>query len=120
MTRSASNAPRQFDVEVTGALSAEERQYAVEKITSLVTYAHQPLRHAHLTIRTSGNPAVTQRVNVSVSLDIDGRALTAKAVGATLREAVDTVRHRLYGQLARSRRFPARAYAWVSRPAHRG
>jgi len=120
MTRSAPHAPQPLDIEVTGALSAEERQYAAEKIASLATYAHKPLRHAHLTIGTSRNPAVAQRVSASASLDVDGRTLTAKAVGTTPREAVDTVRHRLYVQLGRRQRFPARAYAWVSRPMHRG
>jgi ribosome-associated translation inhibitor RaiA len=119
MTRSVSNAPQELDVEVTGALSSEERRYATEKIASLATYTHKPLRHAHLTVGTSRNPAVAQRVSVSVSLDVDGRALTAKAVGASPREAVDTVRHRLYMQLSRGRNFPVRAYAWVSRPMHR-
>src|SRR6266699_3753394 len=44
MPRSAFDAPQQLDIEVTGHLSAEERQYAAEKIAALATYAHKPLR----------------------------------------------------------------------------
>jgi ribosome-associated translation inhibitor RaiA len=119
--------PRQlesFPVDVTGASSQADRQYAVEKIQPLAQYAERPVGRAHVTLgraddRTPARRARTARVQATASLDVDGHPVNAKATGATVQEAVDRLRQRLYAQLAWRKRPLRAAYAWVSRPPRR-
>jgi ribosomal subunit interface protein len=126
MTEEASQAvePPQADVEVTGPVSAQERQHIEERIASLVAHTHRPLKHAHVTVAATHNPSAKPHVSVSARLDLDGLALTAHAAGETVAEAVDEAHRRLERQLSRERdrgreRTVRRAYAWVSRAVRR-
>jgi ribosome-associated translation inhibitor RaiA len=92
-------------VEVTGIGSPQERRYAVEKVRSLATYAHRPVRRAHVTIATTNDPAPGRRVRIAANLDVDGRVVHAEAVGGDVRACVDALRQRLYTKLSRRRGF---------------
>lgn len=115
-----------FPVEVTGAASQADRRYAAEKVRSLAQYAERPVRRAHVTLSKADDRSSVRRahtrtapVQAAASLDVDGRAVNAKATGATVHEAVDRLRQRLYAQLAWRKRPLRAAYAWVSRPLRR-
>lgn len=120
MVRVPQQVRQSFPVEVTGAASQAERQYAVEKIQSLAQYAGRPVRRAHVTLskaddRTPTRSISAPRTQAAASVDVDGHHVIAKATGATAREAVDRARQRLYAQLAWRKRPLRAAYAWVSR-----
>jgi hypothetical protein len=113
-----------FPVEVTGAPSRYDQEYAVRKIRMLGQYAGRPVRRAHVTFaeadhRTHAVRAGAPRIRATASLDVDGRPVHAQATGATAREAADRLRQRLYAQLAWPKRPLRAAYAWVSPPPRR-
>jgi ribosome-associated translation inhibitor RaiA len=86
-----------LQVEVVGTTEPEERAYAVAKMESLTQYA--PIRRAHVVVGETSHDrgAVCVRVNVSG----DHVLAHGDAEGATVAEAVDLVRQRLYRQLTR-------------------
>ena len=113
-----------FPVEVTGAASRQDRQYAVDKVRSLAPYAAHQVQRAHVTLgkadaSRSWRPGRMPRVRAAATLDVNGRSVHARASGGTAREAVDRLRRRLYAQLAWRRRSLRAGYAWVSRPRRR-
>ena len=113
-----------FPVEVTGAASRQDRQYAVDKIRSLAPYPARQVQRAHITLgkadgSRSWKPGRMPRVRAAATLDVDGRSVHAQTSGGTAREAVDRLRRRLYAQLAWRRRSIRAGYAWVSRPRRR-
>ena len=108
-----------FPVEVTGASSRHDRQYAVDKIHSLAPYAARRVQRAHVTLGKADGSRAEARVRAAAALDLDGRSVYAQASGGTVHEAVDRLRRRLYAQLAWRRRSIRAGYAWVSRPRRR-
>jgi ribosome-associated translation inhibitor RaiA len=103
-------------IEVTGPHTPEERHYAVEKFHALAAYAHRPLRRVHVTVVFSGNPGALHPVSLSVTVDLDGQCVHARAAGESMYECIDTVRQRLYGKLVRQR---ARRAGERATPPHR-
>lgn len=99
------------EVEVMGVPSAEERTYAVEKISTLNRFA--PVRSARIRIAPVGDRTDPQRVEVRVNLTGDRLFVHADAQGGTLHEAIDLVRARLYRLLTHERRRPRHATSRV-------
>ena len=118
MAHTAQQVRTPFPVDVTGAASQADREYAIEKIQPLAEYADRPVRRAHVTLGKAGGRRAP-RVQAAASLDVDGHYVNAKATGVCAREAVDRLRQRLYAQLAWHKRPIRSAYAWVSRPLRR-
>ena len=106
-------------VDVVGPLSAGERRYTVDKLRSLAQYS--PVHSARVTVRSSNYPSVEERFRVGATIAVHRRGiLHADAAGEDLREAVDLACRRLASQLThRHHPLRARAYAWISGPAHR-
>ena len=93
-------------VEVVGAPSTDERDYAVEKIASLTRYA--PIRSARVALHVAGDPDAPQLAEARVNLSGDGLFVHADAHGESAAAAIDLVRQRLYRLLTHERRRPRR------------
>ena len=91
-------------VQVTGASSDTDQQYAAEKIRSLATHTHRPLCSAQVVIEHAGNPAASWRVKASGNVNLGGVHLHASGTGSNYREAVDRLHARLHVELSRGRR----------------
>ena len=102
MSRTVENPHAAVAVEVVGAPSAEEREYAVEKISALAQYA--PIRTARVVLQTVGDPFDPQGAQARVNLNGDRLFVHADAHGGSAHEAVDLVRARLYQALTHQRR----------------
>ena len=103
MSRVSSQAAESILVEMTGPFTREERHYAVEKFHALAAYAHRPLRRVHVTVVVSGNPGAVHPVELSATIDLDGRPVQSHAAGDSVRECVDLARQQLYNRLIRQR-----------------
>jgi ribosome-associated translation inhibitor RaiA len=107
MSRTVENPPAAPAVEVVGAPSPEEREYAVEKIGSLNRYA--PIRSARVAMHMVGGPLDPQWAEARVNLNGDRLSVHADARGSSMHEAVNVVRQRLYQMLTHQRRRPHHA-----------
>ena len=100
-------------VDVVGPLGAEEREYAIEKIRALGRFA--PVRAARVTVAVFGDPFAPQWVEVRVNLSGDRLLVHAEGAGATVHDALDVVRHKLYQALSHRDRRPRHAKPWWRR-----
>jgi ribosome-associated translation inhibitor RaiA len=107
MSRTVENPPAAPAVEVVGAPSSEEREYAVEKIGSLSRYA--PIRSARVAMQMVGDPLDPQWAEARVNLNGDRLFVHAGARGSSMHEAVNVVRQRLYQMLTHQRHRSHRA-----------
>jgi ribosome-associated translation inhibitor RaiA len=107
MSQTVENPSAAVSVQFVGATSAEEREYAVEQIDSLIRCA--PIHTARVAISRVGDPADPRRVEVRVNLRGDRLFAHAGAHGSTAREALDLVRRRLYRLLTHERHLPRHA-----------
>ena len=107
MSRTVENPPAAPAVEVVGAPSPEEREYAVEKIGSLNRYA--PIRSARVAMQMVGDPLDPQWAEARVNLNGDRLFVHAGARGSSMHEAVNVVRQRLYQMLTHQRHRSHRA-----------
>ena len=103
MSRNPAQAAESILVELTGPFTREERHYAVEKFHALAAYAHRPLRRVHVTVVVSGNPGAVHPVQLSATIDLDGRLVQSHAAGDSVRECIDLARQLLYNRLIRQR-----------------
>jgi ribosome-associated translation inhibitor RaiA len=107
MPQSIENPSTAVSVEFVGTTSAEEREYAVEKIDSLARYA--PIRTARVVILKDGDPFDARWVEARVNVRGDRLFVHASARGATTNEALDLIRQRLYQLLTHERHRPQHA-----------
>jgi ribosome-associated translation inhibitor RaiA len=107
MSGTISSATHLVRVDVVGPLGAEEREYAIEKIGSLERSA--PVRAARVTVAVFGDPFAPQWVEVRATLSGDRLLVHADAAGATVHEALDGVRQKLYQALSHRARGPRHA-----------
>jgi ribosome-associated translation inhibitor RaiA len=101
MSKTVENPPVAVPVEFVGATSAEEREYAMEKIDSLAQYA--PIRTARVVILRDGDRSDARWIEARVNVRGDRLFVHASARGTTTNEALDLVRQRLYQLLTHQR-----------------
>jgi ribosome-associated translation inhibitor RaiA len=94
-------------VEFVGESSAEEREYAVQRIDSLTRYA--PILAARVVIARDDDPFNPRWVEARVNLRGDRLFVHAGERASTTREALDLVRQRLYRLLTHERHHPRHA-----------
>ena len=87
-----------------GAISPGARSEAMRMVGALVRFAHEPILHARVRLTRTGDPTHLRRVIAQVSLDVNGHALIAHAVGRSTRDALNLVRERMRHQFDRGAR----------------
>jgi ribosome-associated translation inhibitor RaiA len=101
MSKTVENPSVAVPVEFVGAATAEEREYALEKIDSLARYA--PIRTARVVILRDGDQFDARRIEARVNVRGDRLFVHASARGTTTNEVLDLVRQRLYQLLTHQR-----------------
>ena len=104
MSKTVENPSAAEAVEFVGTTSADEREYALEKIDSLARYA--PIRNARVVILRDGDQFDTRWVEARVNVRGDRLFVHASARGGTANEALDLVRQRLYQLLTHQHHHP--------------
>jgi hypothetical protein len=89
---------------IDGQIAAEAVQYAVTKVETALHHAPAEVLHVRLSLRQSVRPAASEPPQARVDVDLNGVYVGARAVGATIHEAVDRMQDRLRARLARSAR----------------
>ncbi|MFJ1569281.1 sigma 54 modulation/S30EA ribosomal C-terminal domain-containing protein [Streptomyces erythrochromogenes] len=131
MKRTAPQPPVDVQVETHGRVSAEDAEYAQDKVRAVFDEAPGPVLFARVRLTRFANPAMERPVTAQASLDVNGSLARAHVAGSSATEAVDLLRDRLAAVLARmaehweARRGrthpPGAAHEWRhgDEPAHR-
>jgi ribosome-associated translation inhibitor RaiA len=110
-----SMADESVPVEVTlrgnvGPLAGEN---ARGKVSKALAVAQGPVRHTHLVLEWRHDPALHRPAVATVSVDIDGTRLRARATGPTMQDAVDELEHRLRRQLVQLQERDRDRHRWT-------
>ncbi|WP_158894841.1 HPF/RaiA family ribosome-associated protein [Amycolatopsis anabasis] len=98
MAEASTDRPVDVQVQRGAGIPARAAEYAEGTLRTLAYHAPRPIRHATVTLmRMDGDQPIT----VHATLDIEGLPVRAHAVGDSIAEAVDLVREKLHGRLAR-------------------
>ncbi len=94
------------DVQVVeqGEFAEDVAEYARQKIAALTGYTSDPIVSARIRLVRHADPAMTDPVVVTASLELSGRTAHAHAAAASGRIAVDAVAHKLRRQLVEGSR----------------
>jgi ribosome-associated translation inhibitor RaiA len=89
------------DVQIVeqGEFAEDVAGYAREKIAALAGYTSDPIVAAQVRLVRHADPAMSEPVVVTASLELSGRTTHAHAAASSARIAVDAVAHRLRRQL---------------------
>jgi ribosome-associated translation inhibitor RaiA len=89
------------DVQVVeqGEFAEDVAEYARQKIAALTGYTSDPIVAAQVRLVRHADPAVTEPIVVTASLELSGRTTHAHASASSGRIAVDAVAHKLRRQL---------------------
>lgn len=105
-------------VHTQGEVSADEREYGLDKLREVVDQAPRRVLAARLDLVLAPDPARDRPAQAKARLDLDGRLVRAHVAAGTIREAVDLLDARIGAQLARVRdraaatRLRSRDDAW--------
>jgi ribosome-associated translation inhibitor RaiA len=94
----------QVQTETRGEVPEGAVSFAVQRITSLVRAASEPVLSARVELITAADPAVKRPASVQVSIDLNGRLVRAQAVGETMRVATEQACDRLRVRMQRAAR----------------
>lgn len=110
----------QLAVSSQGAVPVRAKEYAREKILSLVSLAPQPVLSGRIRIIRTPHRPDGNHVIVEAMLDVNGRPIRAQVAASGSQEAIDLVQDRLRRKLSRLGKHPARhgARARSHRPGY--
>jgi len=91
-------------VETHGRVPDGMRELAAAKASSLFRFASEPILSARVTLAVSADPALPRPAVAQATIDLNGRTIRARAVGETMRAAIDHMSARLRVRLDRSAR----------------
>jgi hypothetical protein len=70
-----------------------------KKLTTVARHAHEPVLSVRVELHRHSDPAVARPVAARMNVDVNGRQLTASAMGRTARDAVDLMVDRVVRQM---------------------
>jgi hypothetical protein len=94
----------QVQTETRGAVPDGAVTFAVQRVSSLLRVAPEPVLFARVKLTVAADPAVERPAIAQVNIDLNGRLIRAQAVGETMREAVHHACDRLRIRLERAAR----------------
>lgn len=94
----------QVQAETRGAVPEGAVRFAVDRVSSLLRMASEPVLFARVKLSMAADPAVQRPAVAEVNIDLNGRLIRAQAAGVTLRESVDRAGGRLRIRLERAAR----------------
>jgi ribosome-associated translation inhibitor RaiA len=101
MKRRATEPIADVEVVVRGPVPADAREYAEDKIATLTTYSRDPILHARVKLTGGENPGMSRAIVAQGNLDVNGRFVRAQVAARNATEAIDLLRDKLRGRLAR-------------------
>ena len=94
----------QIQTETRGAVPEGAASFAVQRITSLLHAASEPVLSARAELIMAADPAVERPATAKVNIDLNGRLVRAQATAETMREATQHACDRLRIRLERAAR----------------
>jgi ribosome-associated translation inhibitor RaiA len=94
----------QVQAETRGAVPDGAVSLAVQRISSLLRAASEPVVFARVKLTMAADPAVQQPAIAQINIDLNGRLIRAQAAGETIREAIEHACARLRIRLERAAR----------------
>ena len=94
----------QIQTETRGTVPEGAVSFAVQRITSLLGAASEPVLFARVELIMAADPAVERPAIARVNISLNGRLVRAQAAGVTMREAVEHACGRLRIRLERTAR----------------
>lgn len=90
-----------IQVSTDGAITEDERTYALRKLEKVLDDLERPVLHAQLRLYRAADPARERPVLARATVDVDGEPVRAHVAGQTAQEAVDLLEARLRDRLDR-------------------
>jgi hypothetical protein len=94
----------QVQAETRGAVPEGAASFAVNRVSSLLKMAPEPVLFARVKLTMAADPAVERPAVAQVSVDLNGRLVRAQAAGETMREATAHACDRLRIRIQRAAR----------------
>jgi hypothetical protein len=94
----------QVQAETRGAVPEGAVSFAVQRVSSLLKMAPEPVLFARVKLTMAADPAVERPAVAQVSVDLNGRLVRAQAAGETMREATGYACDRLRIRIRRAAR----------------
>ncbi|HUY44724.1 MAG TPA: HPF/RaiA family ribosome-associated protein [Streptosporangiaceae bacterium] len=94
----------QVQTETRGAVPEETVSFAVQRVSSLLQMAAEPVLFARVKLTMAADPAVQRPALAQANIDLNGRLIRAQAAGQTMREAIEHACDRLRVRLERAAR----------------
>ena len=94
----------QVQTETRGPVPEGAVSLAVQRVSSLLRVASEPVLFARVKLTMAADPAVERPAAAQASVDLNGRLVRAQAAGGTMREAVEHACGRLRIRLERAAR----------------
>lgn len=90
--------------ETRGAIPEWAVSFAVDRVSSLLRMASEPVLFARVNLSMAADPAVRRPASAQIHIDLNGRLIRARAGGVTMREAIEHACDRLRIRLGRASR----------------
>ena len=94
----------QVQTETRGAVPEGAVSFAVQRISSLLAVASEPVLFARVKLTMAADPAVQRPATAQVNIDLNGRLIRTQALAETMREATEHACDRLRIRLERTAR----------------
>ena len=94
----------QVQTETRGAVPEGAVSFAVQRISSLLAVASEPVLFARVKLTMAADPAVQRPAIAQVNIDLNGRLIRTQAWAETMREATEHACDRLRIRLERAAR----------------
>jgi ribosome-associated translation inhibitor RaiA len=122
MNRTVTDIIPEVSVETRGAVPADVKGYAREKVWALSRFAPEPILFSRVRLTYAAHAAVSRPAFAQATIDVNGRPVHAHAAGASMPEAIDLLQAKLRARLTRlPRHGQRRHHAKVElRPLPRG
>jgi len=91
----------QIQVRTGAGIPVALRDYAREKVESVLRHTSRPVLFARISLVRLPDPAVPRPAQARVEIDLNGAVLLASADAATPTEAIDLMKDRLSARLGR-------------------
>jgi ribosome-associated translation inhibitor RaiA len=91
----------QVQAETRGAVPEGAISFAVQRVSSLLRAASEPVLFARVRLTMAADPAVQRPAIAQVNIDLNGRLIRARAAAETMREAVEHACDRMRIRLER-------------------
>jgi ribosome-associated translation inhibitor RaiA len=128
MSRLQSPSSLDVVVETRGEVSFGAPDYARAKLLALAEQLGEPVRTARVKLTQEANHSIAKPSIAQATVEVHGRPVRAHVAGATMREAIDLLQHRLGSRIERMRHQrdharhghkPAQPLAWPDAHEHR-